>query len=142
MLIISHRGNLGNSSPEMENKPEQVANALYEGFDVEIDVWLDKDGFYLGHDSPQYKVEFSFLRKTGLWIHCKHVEAMAVLSSFSEINAFMHTDGIIITPNRFLWTAPGLQLTSVSIAVMPETVPDWDISKAFGVCTDFPLKYK
>jgi hypothetical protein len=35
--------------------------------------------------------------------------------------------------------APGLELNDMSIALMPELVKDWDISKAFGVCTDYVI---
>jgi hypothetical protein len=45
--------------------------------------------------------------------------------------------------SAYIWTYPrNLPLGKNSIAVMPEMVPGWDISKAAGVCTDFPHKYK
>ena len=27
------------------------------GYDVEIDVWLTEEGWFLGHDKPQYEIE-------------------------------------------------------------------------------------
>ena len=60
MILISHRGNINGPNPSMENKPEYVLDAKLKGYDVEIDVWWKEDGFYLGHDEPQYKVSREF----------------------------------------------------------------------------------
>ena len=63
MILISHRGNINGSKPEMENKPEYIQQALDLGYDVEIDVWLIDGNFFLGHDEPQYQVHGTFLMK-------------------------------------------------------------------------------
>ena len=46
MRLISHRGNL-NGTSSYENHPEHIHKALLKGFDVEIDVWFQKENFYL-----------------------------------------------------------------------------------------------
>ena len=62
MILISHRGNLNGSLQWEENRPDYINNALDLGYDVEIDVWKQPDGWYLGHDEPQFLIdeEFSF----------------------------------------------------------------------------------
>ena len=47
MKIISHRGNLEGRIPEDENNPDYIHEAIESGFDVEIDLWLYENGFYL-----------------------------------------------------------------------------------------------
>jgi len=144
MQIISHRGNVNGSSKLMENQPHNIMNTLCMGFDVEVDVWHMPDNIYLGHDKPQYKIEFSFLVNKHLWIHCKNIEAMVYLHLYGDenMNLFYHEEDIALTTRGYLWTAPGLLLSKKSIAVMPELAKGWDIKEAFGVCTDYPMKYK
>ena len=36
-----------------------------------------------------------------------------------------------------IWTYPGKEIFGNSIAVMPEMVPGWDYSKAYGYCSDY-----
>ena len=46
MILISHRGNL-NGKSNMENRPGHINKALWQGFDVEIDVWyIDDESVY------------------------------------------------------------------------------------------------
>ena len=49
----------------MENRPGHINKALWQGFDVEIDVWYIDDEFWLGHDIPHYKIEENFLFPVG-----------------------------------------------------------------------------
>ena len=56
MILISHRGNLDGPTPKEENRIEYIENALGEGYQVEVDVWW-WDGFYLGHDEPEYLMD-------------------------------------------------------------------------------------
>jgi hypothetical protein len=142
MLIISHRGNIDGSNAVTENNPHRIMNAIYDGFDVEIDVWWKDDGLYLGHDEPKYKIEYHYLVNKHLWIHCKNIESFVYLSQDSKLHLVYHMVDIALTTKGFLWTAPGLLLGHKSIAVMPELADGWDISMAYGVCTDYPMKYK
>jgi len=143
MKIISHRGNINGENPSMENKPEYILKALEEGFDVEIDVWKIGLNLLLGHDNPSNTIDFNFLSTPGLWIHCKNIECIEYLININRLNIFWHQkDDIAMTSNKFLWTYPGKKLTSKSIAVLPEKTFDWNIENAYGVCTNYPLKYK
>lgn len=145
MKIIAHRGNINGSHPELENHPGYILSALSKGFDVEIDLWKNNGGLYLGHDEPKDKVQLSFLShyKDQLWIHCKNVKAIEFMLNYPRFNAFFHqNDEVSLTTKGYLWTFPGGLMTSKSIAVLPETYELWDIQNAFGVCTDYPCKYK
>jgi hypothetical protein len=143
MLIISHRGNIISPNPDEENIPSYINQAIELGFDVEVDCWRIGNELFLGHDKPVYKVNFNFLDQLPIWVHCKNIELAEFLSRTKTIKYFWHqNDDIALTSNGFIWTYPGKKLTKKSIAVLPETVPDWDIKNTYGICTDYPLKYK
>jgi hypothetical protein len=136
MLKISHRGNLTGPSV-LENHPDYIREAIDKGFDAEVDVWY-KNRLFLGHDYPQYAVDHSFFNER-MWIHCKDINAYSYLSRFPKLNIFIHEEGITKSSKGYFMVAPGLELNDMSIALMPELVKDWDISKAFGVCTDYVI---
>ena len=94
-------------------------------------------------DFPEYKIELSFLRKKGLWIHCKNIEALKFCKQYNiENNYFYHqNDDVVLTSNGYFWTYPGKKLTEYSIAVLPELKKFEDIQTCFGICTDFVLNY-
>lgn len=136
--LIAHRGNTNGPIPARENTVGYITEALDAGYDVEVDVWCSDSGFYLGHDAPSHEVDLEFLLQEGLWLHCKNVAALGFLSMYPHANAFMHDNGVIITRNGYLWTAPDCDLTSRSVAVMPELAKsDWDISIAHTLCSDY-----
>tara|TARA_R110002060_G_scaffold43484_4_gene54906 strand:+ start:1306 stop:1731 length:426 start_codon:yes stop_codon:yes gene_type:complete len=141
MILISHRGNIDGKNIELENKPTYINDALKKGYNVEIDVWY-KNGFYLGHDNPQYSVKPSFLFQDKIWCHAKNIEAIVEMNKYPEIHYFWHQeDDITLTSKRYIWVYPGKQPIENSIAVMPELYND-DISKCIGICSDNIKKYK
>ena len=150
MKIISHRGNLSGSNPIRENSVDYIEEAIDQGFDVEIDLWVEDDEFYLGHDDPQYFVTPGWLNKYKdiLWIHCKNREALEKLStSMIEFNYFWHqTDKYTITSKGIGWIMIGEYPYSNGIIVLPEIADYYDVSenlqKGFGICTDKPIFYK
>jgi len=145
MIKIAHRGNTNGPNPDKENKPDYISEAFKKGFDVEIDVWFIDGKYVLGHDAPQYEVSGPFIKDVRFWHHAKNIEALYQLKrepAYYLINCFYHnTDDCVLTSSGWIWTYPGKELTSRSIAVMPEQSPGWDLSKAYGVCTDFPNLY-
>jgi hypothetical protein len=146
MILISHRGNINGSVPELENKPKYIDDAIHSGYDVEIDVWLINGVLFLGHDKPQYEINQKWLqdRKEKLWIHCKNVEAMVYFNStlVSQYNYFWHQeDTATLTSYKFIWAYPGKQPIKNSIAVMPE-IHEEDITQCNGICSDYILNYK
>ena len=145
MILIAHRGNTRGRFESWENEPTYIDKAIKEGFDVEVDVWFKPtDNFggmlFLGHDDPQYGVDFSWFRDriSKLWIHCKNVEAVNYFIDCGyEFNFFWHqNDDITLTSKNYIWAYPGKQPIKNSISVMPELNND-DVSGCFGVCSDY-----
>lgn len=149
MIKIAHRGNIDGPNPSKENHPDYLKKALDLGYDAEVDVWLIDKKFLLGHDGPQYEISPSFLYNDRFWIHAKNIPAISTLNASATsgrshlINCFFHgADDCVLTSSGWIWTYPGKAIIGPSaIAVMPERVPDWDISKASGICSDYPNKY-
>jgi hypothetical protein len=145
MIYIAHRGNLNGPNPQNENKPEYLLEAVSNGFHVETDLWIIDNALYLGHDCPEYKIELDFLLniKEKLFCHCKNIDALHfILEKTNEIECFFHDeDECVLTSKNHIWNYPGKKLTELSICVMPERVSQKPTG-CFGVCTDFPIKYK
>ena len=145
MILIAHRGNTVGKFESWENEPTYIDKAIKEGYDVEIDVWCMNNMLWLGHDKPDYVVDFRWFRDitTKLWIHCKNIEAVEFFSENEyDFNFFWHQeDALALTSHKYIWTYPGKQPIKGSIAVMPELNND-DISKCVGICSDFISKYK
>lgn len=151
MKIISHRGNLIGPNPLRENSPDYIEEAISEGFDVEIDLRVEDDQCYLGHDDSQYFVTMEWLRKYKdvFWIHCKNTEALEKISSASiRFNYFYHeSDQYTLTSMGIGWVLVGKIPFSKAIIVLPENVdfyhlnPEY-IERSYGICTDKPLFYK
>ena len=143
--IISHRGNLNGSVPNLENSPDQIISAIQNKLDVEIDVWVVNSEIFLGHDYPQYKIKLRFLKKYKkfLWLHCKNLEALNFFKKQKQnFKYFWHqSDDFTITSNGYFWTYPKKPTSKNSIIV--DLSLD-QLSKykntVFGVCTDYPLK--
>jgi|SRR6185436_3519743 len=145
MIFIAHRGNTAGPSTQ-ENNPSYILTALAMGFNVEIDVWFVDGKFVLGHDSPQYEIQKSFLVNPYFWHHAKNIDALFQLNRLHPnylINCFFHdSDECVITSGGWLWTYPGKQLTTDSIAVMPERIKEqYNLSQAYGICSDYVIEY-
>jgi hypothetical protein len=145
MILIAHRGNTNGSMKSWENEPTYIDLAITKGFDVEIDVWFIDGLLYLGHDEPQYCVNFRWFRDriSRLWVHCKNIEAIIYFSECEyDINYFWHEDDTVtLTSQKHIWAYPGNQPIKNSIAVMPEINQD-SVDTCSGVCSDFIEKYK
>ena len=145
MILISHRGNVNGRFESHENEPNYIDSAIDKGYDVEVDVWYKGGILYLGHDEPQYGIEFRWIRDriTKLWLHCKNIDALLFFKECGyPLNYFWHQkDDVTITSLGYFWTYPGKQLTKNSVAVMPEIYND-DITKCVGVCSDNIINYK
>lgn len=145
MILIAHRGNTNGRFESYENEPNYIDMAIKKGFDVEIDIWYIDNQIYLGHDEAQYGIDFRWLRDRikKLWIHCKNLEALVLLKNCGyDVNYFWHQeDDFTITSMGYFWTYPGKELSSNSVAVMPETKEFKDIDKAYAICSDYVEKY-
>jgi hypothetical protein len=148
MIYISHRGNIDGKKPHLENHPDYIDKAIALGYDVEVDLWEIDGELFLGHDEPQYPIDFDWLeeRSSVLWIHCKNVDALlcCVDDEYSDamLNYFWHEeDTLTLTSFNWIWAYPGKQPIKNSIAVMPERTND-DVSQCNGICSDVIKKYK
>jgi hypothetical protein len=145
MILISHRGNISGSNPEQENKPEYIAEALKQGYDVEIDVWFKDNKFMLGHDEPQYEFPFELIDQAypKLWIHCKNIDALSKLNELdpngSKVNYFWHENDLgVLTSKSYIWST---NLINNGILVMPELFDRQPIETTMGICSDYIKNY-
>ena len=137
MRSIAHRGNTQGRNESLENHPNYISNAIHQGYDAEIDVWF-LDGLDLGHDDPQYSIELDYLLGFGeqLWIHCKNLEALHMLSEFPELNVFWHQkDDYTLTSKNFIWTYPKKQVTLNSVLVIQDATK-YTGPECYGLCAD------
>jgi len=145
MILISHRGNINGRIEKTENKPDYIDDAIKLGYEVEVDIWVIKDLFYLGHDKPQYSISLNWLsqRKDKLWIHCKNIESIERFNILNEnYNYFWHQeDTLTLTSKGYIWAYPGKQPINHSIAVIPELFMD-NIDSCLGVCSDYIQNFK
>ena len=148
MIYISHRGNVDGKKPHLENQPKYIDETISMGFDVEIDVWYIDNKWWLGHDGPQYEIDFDWMddRSDRLWVHCKNKQAVEYFITndyeSANINWFWHEeDTMTLTSFNYVWVYPGKQPVKGSIAVMPERNNE-DISKCIGICSDHIKDYK
>ena len=145
MRLISHRGNIDGRIEKRENSLIYIDEAIYLSYDVEIDIWMIAEELFLGHDSPQHKVEVSWIKDRAhrLWLHCKNTKALEFFNQHDyDVNYFWHQEDVAtLTSKKCIWAYPGMQPIKNSIAVLPELCND-NISECFGVCSDYIKKYK
>ena len=147
MKYIAHRGLFDGPNKSKENSPSQIKEAVGEGFDSEIDLWMINKQLWLGHDSPQYLIDISFIEKmkTYLWIHAKNLEALYWLTNTQYTYFWHQNDKFTLTSNNYIWTYPGNSLSMKSISVMPEwadpNLQNVD-THCYGICSDYISKIR
>ena len=149
MKIISHRGYLEGPNPRTENNPRAIEECLSFGFDVEIDLRVIKDKFFLGHDEGIYEINIEWLQeyKKNLWIHCKNQECLEKLNTlYRDLNFFWHENDLFtLTSKNYIWAYPSTEIFLNAINVLPEVnIKDSEFKKKkniLGICTDYPKKY-
>jgi hypothetical protein len=140
MRLIAHRGNYKGSNKEKENEPSYIIESINAGFDAEIDVW-HQDGLYLGHDKPQHEIDIEFLLRyhNKLWIHCKNLDALDILSENIHLNVFWHDkDSYTLTSQGFIWTYPHNKICDKSVIVC-NSAKFSKYQDCYGVCSDYLL---
>ena len=109
---------------------------------MEVDAWCIDGAWHLGHDEPQYPVEYLFLLQPGLIVHAKNLSALSALARDDRIHSFSHdVDDVVLTSRRLLWTYPDKPLGDGSVAVMfsggiEERLPLLDRPGVVGICAD------
>lgn len=141
MKLISHRGNIEGKEPANENHPYYIQKAINHGFDVEIDVRYD-NGWWLGHENPQYQIDLDYLSNPHFWIHCKNLKALVYLQN-TKYNYFWHNvDSYTLTSHGWIWAYPNNPIIagSHSIAVLPE-IHNTETNLFTGICSDVINNY-
>jgi hypothetical protein len=147
MIYIAHRGLFNGPDVNLENRPQQIELALSEGYHCEVDVWFVDNTWFLGHDFPDYEIQYEFLEQPNLWLHAKNLDALYVMSLLNNLNFFWHeSDSCVLTSKGYIWTQPGKSLTPNSIMVMPEYIDSTlnnvlDV-KCIAICSDYVNKIK
>lgn len=144
MILIAHRGNIYGPNPARENSPVYIGEALDKGFSVEVDVWYDGTDFWLGHDSPTYKIQESFLMNSNIWCHAKNLGSLQKMLTNHDIHCFWHqVDDYTVTSRGYIWAYPGKNVGKNTICVMPEATETPSlINSCLGICSDFIEKYR
>lgn len=148
--IIAHRGNMNGPNPAMENHPEYISEAIKNDFDVEIDVWIIENKFFLGHDKPIYKVTEEWIKSISdpAWFHAKNIQALFKLKDLC-VNCFWHeNDRCTISNDGYIIHLPGSKDLSKIRSVLVtnenrEILKDFELmNRCFGICTDYALEAK
>lgn len=157
MKFISHRGNLKGPNSCEENTFSAIENVINLGYECEIDVIGHKENnvysLFLGHCIKQEKInDLYFLNNKNIWIHCKNVEALMIVSSFSNknnlnLNYFFHNnDDYTITSHKIIWSYPGKFVPENGVMVLPENSPESmsinHINLIYGICSDYIQFFK
>ena len=141
MIKIAHRGIFRGENKDGENNPVDVISAIANGYDVEVDVWMNPEGMFLGHDEPFYQIDEEFINsiKDKAWFHCKNIEALGYFSNnIPDARFFWHQkDDHTLTSNGYIWTYPGKTLTNKSIIVLTEPQDLSIFEGVYGVCTKY-----
>tara|TARA_R110000822_G_scaffold142006_1_gene279945 strand:+ start:2943 stop:3383 length:441 start_codon:yes stop_codon:yes gene_type:complete len=143
MIEISHRGNLTGPNENLENNPEYIDLALNKGYDCEVDIRIVNNQIYLGHDDPQYIIDYWWLqkRKKHLWIHCKDLDTLSYFNSetqLSMLNYFFHESDLgVLTSCHYIWSTNNV---NNGILVMPEVYNTKPNAETLGICSDFIIK--
>ena len=143
MRLIAHRGNTHGRKLDLENKPIQVEACASLGYDIEVDLRFVEGCLFLGHDTPDHEVSFSWMESLSdrLWVHCKNHEALDFMFG-SNFNYFWHdTDDYTITSKGFVWAYPGKRIVKNCIAVMPESWAESKYLSCKGICSDLISEY-
>ena len=143
MYFISHRGNTLGPDISKENSVDYINDAIKKGYDVEIDVWFEKENFYLGHDKPTYLVEDKYLLNKKLWCHSKNLDSLINLKKIGAHYFWHENDEYTLTSKGYIWTYPGKNLSNESICVLPEWHKEIKLDYKFkGICSDYIERYK
>ena len=144
MKFISHRGNIDGPNPEWENDPSRIEDVLNKGYDVEIDVWKIGSKLFLGHDGPQFPIDYVFIKNESLLCHAKNLEALEYMLKMDDVHCFWHQeDHYTITSNGYIVSYPGYAVTPKTICMRPEAQSYTQLyGSAYAICSDYVEIFK
>jgi hypothetical protein len=140
---ILHRCLKNGNDPYRENNELCIKTELYNGWNIEIDIWRKNKLWFLGHDSPETLLEdTSILTHPNIWVHCKNLDALENIPK--QANYFFHnTDDAVLTSKGFIWCYPGNLLGTNSVYVLPERTSTKfpELYKPSYICSDYLPSY-
>ena len=144
MKFISHRGNIDGPNPEWEHDPSRIEDVLNNGYDVEIDVWKIGSKLFLGHDGPQFPIDYGFIKNESLLCHAKNLEALEYMLKMDDVHCFWHQeDHYTITSNGYIVSYPGYAVTPKTICMRPEAQSYTQLyGSAYAICSDYVEIFK
>ena len=143
-FLISHRGNLTDIEPELENTLQHISNALSKGFYVMIDIWAVSGGKLLatGNTCPTYAITPEFLKSNKVICKARDVPTLELLLDLG-VHCFPEgLDNTILTSGGLIWTKPNsTRITTRCISTFPEhTHPDPTVHRnviCAGICSNY-----
>lgn len=146
MILIAHRGNFNGPNKYRENTISYIEEAIYKGYDAEIDVRAKKNKIYIGHDQPIDLVTDSWLKKfkNKLWIHCKDPASFDYFNNLKQYNYFWHEDdAFTITSKGFVLSHVKNSINKLSGKFIKIQLEKKKINGNFvGILSDYPVLYK
>lgn len=144
--FISHRGNLNGAVPALENSPDYIDQAIQRGLEVEVDLRMIDDHFYLGHDYPQYKVDPAWLeeRHYHLLLHLKDARSLErIIMDYWHWHYFCHAaDRYTFTSRMYIWLHD-LSIPPTLNTIVPLISNDLRASyksrDVHAICSDFVI---
>ena len=144
MKLISYRGNIDGVNPELENTISQIENAINNGFDVMIDIFLKDKKLHLGSVENSTQLEIDWLEKyhTKLWLNCKDPELLSKFLDLDAIGKHLHyfwfDDKPTLTSRNYVISTRE-HIASRFVIMHPEDGDD--ITNVYGICSSNPKKY-
>lgn len=141
MKFISHRGNLNGPNPARENAPDYIDEAIKAGVKVEADLRRIGSDLYLGHDYPQYQVNFHWIndRKDSLLLHLKDLKSAQAVQNFWHV--FCHVgDPFTLTSEGKIWLHD-LSMRPDENTIVPlittDLVKSYGYRNVYAICSDY-----
>jgi len=145
MIKIAHRGNYRGRDELRENTSAYIEEAIAAGYNVEIDVWLLGNVWYLGHDFPKEEITLSFMERPQIWSHAKDLRGYISLYNNPRVHVFWHDrDDFVFTSKGIKWARAGIR-THDGIMVMPNNsevigkIRDKELTPLGICCDDFKI---
>lgn len=144
MILISHRGNIDAVRPWYENDPAYIDEAIESGYNVEIDIRFIDNELYLGHDTPDYKINLIWLldRTDKIWIHTKNFGALHYLIN-KNLKTFYHQkeNHTIINNSNLIWShelSEANEKSIIPLISLNDIKNNYNIiNNVYGICSDY-----
>lgn len=140
MILIAHRGNTNGPNQIFENDPNYIRAAIDAGYSVEVDVWVNDRGLWLGHDRVgHYIKDVSFFLDERIWCHAKNDRALDALLKIGAHCFWHESDQRTITSKGWVWTHPNSDIIDhMSVQMEADLSDPSKINpNAKAVCSDY-----